>query len=182
MSNGGRLALLRSDDGGATFSRGYLFEDRIITSMTGFFSMARSVSDGKEYIHLIFAEEEPELTMLYYARSDDGGETFSMPVAFFSSEISLTQSPLLLANGKYVFIATADADEENGPSLRYVLSENSGEGFTEPAVATHNVSSPGTLAGILNSDGSVMLVWDDISAESEADEQLFRMNGSLRGR
>jgi hypothetical protein len=156
-----------------------MFDDRIIVNLTGFFKIAHTESGRDSFIHLIFTESESEdLTYLYYSRSDDGGETFSTPVALFTSEITLTQSPLLIANGSNIFIATADVDDD-GPALRYVFSDNSGDEFTESAVATRNVSSPETFAGVMRSNGSVLLVWDDISPESEGGDQLFSMIGNL---
>jgi len=179
MSDGGRIAFLTSTDDGNTFDGGYMFDDRIIVNLTGFFKLAHTESGRDSFIHLIFTESESEdLTHLYYSRSDDGGETFSTPVALFSSEITLTQSPILIADGSNIFIGTADADDD-GPALRYVFSENSGEEFTDPAVATRNVSSPETFAGVMRSNGSVLLVWDDISPESEGGDQLFSMIGNL---
>jgi hypothetical protein len=179
MSDGGRIALLTSNDDGNTFDSRYMFDDRIIINLVGFFRMVHTTVGRDSYIHLIFTESESEdLTTLYYSRSDDGGATFSTPVALFNSEIILTQSPLLIANGGNVFIATADADDD-GPALRYVFSDDSGDTFTDPAVATRNVSSPETFAGVMRSNASVLIVWDDISPESEGDEQLYSMIGNL---
>ncbi len=179
-SDGGRLAFLKSEDGGRSFVRRYLFDDLVIRNISSFFRIERTVHRGNAYIHLIFAEETPDLTTIYYSRSSDDGEQFSIPVVLFSSEHSLTQAPLLLVRERYVFVATADT-EVDGPAIRYLLSETNGESFREAAVAARNVSSPETIAGVIGSDASVILVWDDMSADPTQGEQLYLMNGRLRG-
>jgi len=180
-SDGGRIAFLKSIDGGRTFSRSYLFEDRVIRSLMSFFAMERATYGRERAIHLIFAEETPDLTTLYYSRSLDDGVHFSVPVAVLESAEPLTRSPLLMSQDKYVFVATADT-ETDGPAMRYVFSEDGGESFDTPAVITRNLSSPETLSGVMGGDGSVMLVWDDLSAHSEGGEQLYCVKGTLRGR
>ena len=180
-ADGGRIAFLTSTDGGMKFSRKYLFEDKVIGSIYSFFQIVRSVPRGKGTLHVIFTEESPEETILYYARSEDDGANFTTPVAMITSEEPLTHAPVILANGSYVFIATADTEEE-GPALRYVLSEDGGKTFSAPAIATRNVANPETIAGTLSSKGNVMLVWDDLAGTTEVGEQIYRLNGKLRGR
>jgi len=179
-ADGGRIAFFTSKDRGESFNGRFLFDDRIIQNMSSFFSLGQSGSGNNTVIQLIFTEESPELTTVYYSRSTDGGDEFSTPVAVFTSENPLTRAPLLLLQGDYVMIATADTEDE-GPALRYVFSEDEGETFTEPEVATRNVTSPETIAGVMGDDGSVVLAWDDLSIDSTGGEQLFRLKGTLRG-
>jgi hypothetical protein len=177
-ADGGRLAWLTSQNGGNGFLERYLFDDRIIMNEWNFFRIAMSNFDRKNIIHLIFTEGDPESTSIYYSRSDDGGENFTSPVALIQSDEPLTRSPLILANDRYVLVATADAQEE-GPGLRYCLSEDAGETFHDPAIATRNVSAPESIAGVMERSGSVMLVWDDLAGSPEG-EQLYMLRGTLR--
>ncbi|MFH1676970.1 MAG: hypothetical protein ABIC40_08080 [bacterium] len=179
-SDGRRLAFLSSDDGGATFSRKYLFDDRVIPNRSSFFAFDRSVSGKDEVLHLIFAEETEEYTTLYYSRSEDGGINFTTPVQLVQSDEPLTSSPLLMANKDYVFIATADA-QDDGPALRYLISEDMGKSFEPPAVATRSVGNPETIAGIIDNNGRVILVWDDLANTKESGECLYKLEGTLRG-
>jgi len=172
----GRIAFLKSKNGGESFLRKYLFDDLRITNLTSFFRMERSVSGGDKTIHVIYTEEHPDLTTLYYSRSEDGGENFTIPVAMFTSEYTLARSPLLLAEENSVFIATADAAGE-GPALRYVYSSDGGNSFSSPEVAVSGVASPETISGVMGDDGSVVLVWDDIAADMTEGEQLYMMKG-----
>jgi hypothetical protein len=178
-SDGGRIAYLSSDDGGATFTRNYMFDDKVIPSAYSYFSLARSVHSGAQVLHLIFTEETPELTTIYYSRSEDGVQ-FSLPVALMQSEEPLTRSPLLTASGAYVLVATADT-EEDGPAIRYVLSEDGGKSFAAPAIATREVGNAETIAGLIDNDGRAILVWDDLAKDNEEGEQLYRLKGILRG-
>jgi hypothetical protein len=178
-SDGGRIAWLASNDGGATFTRHYMFDDKVIPSAYSYFSLTRSVNSGAGILHLIFAEETPELTTLYYSRSEDGVQ-FSMPVTLLTSEEPLTRAPLLTATGPYVLVATADT-EEDGPAIRYVLSEDGGKSFAPPAIATREVGNAETIAGVIDGEGRTMLVWDDLSKSNEEGEQLYRLKGILRG-
>ena len=183
-ADGGRIAFLTSEDGGKQFIRRYLFEDRVIPNLTSFFSLARTQHpDGrvKETLHLVFTEESPDLTTIYYSRSEDGGATFTTPVAMISSEDPLTSSPVLVANRQYVLIATADADDE-GPALRYVFSEDMGKSFHPPAIATRSVTDPETISGVMDDNGTVLLVWDDFARVGELGEQLCKLRGTLRGK
>lgn len=183
-ADGGRIAFLTSEDGGRRFYRRYLFEDRMVQSWSSFFRLVRSQDPrgrGKDVLHLVFTEESPDLTTLYYSRSEDDGATFTTPIAMMSSEEPLTNSPLLLANRQYVFIATADT-ENDGPALRYVFSEDTGKSFDAPAVATRNVTNPETLSGVMDDNAALLLVWDDLSKTSEPGEQLHMLKGTLRGR
>ncbi len=180
-SGGGRISFMKSSDEGHNFLTRYLFNDLIIQNLTSFFRMARTSQGRDNYIHLIYTEETPELTTIYYASSEDDGESFSTPVAILSSELPLTRAPVLLAHDQYVMIATADADDE-GPALRYLLSEDFGENFGPAAVATRSVASPETISGVMGGDGSVILVWDDLAQTSEIGEQIYRLSGTLRGR
>lgn len=179
-SDGGRIAFLTSGDGGRSFDRRYLFDDRVIPNIFNFFRMERSRPGEDEFIHLIFTEESPELTTVYYTRSDDGGESFGTPLAMIQSVRPLTRAPLLLTNGNYIVVMTADTEDE-GPALRYRFSENGGESFDEPVVATRQVSAPETLTGILGRDGELMLVWDDLAGSTGQGEQLYSLKGILRG-
>lgn len=178
-SNGGRIVLYRSDDSGQTFFREYLFDDMVIPNVTSFFRIARS-SGSKNIVHLIYTEETPDLTTIYYSRSEDDGVHFTIPVSLIQSEIALTSAPLLLVNGDYVFIATADAEEE-APALRYVFSEDGGRSFNPPAVATNSVANPESMTGVMEPDGKVIIVWDDLAATNEPGEQLYLLEGTLRG-
>lgn len=179
-ADGGRIAFLTSEDGGNSFERRYLFDDQMIAGWSGFFSLSHSFHGNDSILHLIFAEESPELTTIYYSRSEDDGVHFTTPVAMISSEEQLTASPLLVANRQYVVIATADA-EEDGPALRYMFSEDGGKSFDALAIATRNVTSPGTIAGLIDDNGGLLMVWDDISSAPGGTEQLFRLDGILRG-
>lgn len=179
-SDTGRIAYLRSTDGGKIFDWWYMFDDMLIQNISSFFRIEIAEFDGDEVVYMIFTEETPEHTMVYFSRSEDS-EIFSTPIAIFTSENPLTRSPLLLAKDNYVFIATVDTEDE-GPGLRYVISEDMGRSFDAAGLATRSVSSPETMAGILYGDGKVMLVWDDLSMESASGEQLYVLNGELMRR
>ena len=178
-ADGGRIAFLTSEDGGVSFTRQYLFDDKVIASVWSFFDIARGVDGRNNVVHLIFTEETPELTAMYYSRSENGGE-FTEPISVLTSEEPLTRAPLLVANGKYALIVTADA-EDNGPALRYLLSEDAGKSFAPPAIATRSVANPETIAGAIDTDGRVILVWDDLASQSAPGEQLYRLKGTIRG-
>jgi hypothetical protein len=179
-SEGGKIAFLTSLDGGVTFDRQYLFDSKVIPSISSFFSLARSVNGRDQIIHLVYTEGTPDSTILYYSRSENGG-SFSEPIALITSEEPLTRNPFLSANGKFVFVATADTDDD-GPALRYLISEDGGKSFDQPSIATRNVSDPETFTGTIDSDGRVILVWDDIAVKSDSGQQLFVLKGSLRGK
>lgn len=180
-SGGGRIVLLTSSDRGETFKEKFLFDNLIIRSEWSFFSIARSVQGKTEVLHLIFTEETPEYTKLFYSRSENGGIDFTSPIPVIESEEPLTRAPLIAANGRFVFIATADTDDE-GPALRYVFSEDGGKSFDQPAIATRNVTNPETISGAIDANGRVTLVWDDIApVQTGVGEQLFRLKGILRG-
>jgi hypothetical protein len=87
--------------------------------------------------------------------------------------------PLLLANDKHVFIATADTESE-GPALRYVYSSDWGMSFDVPVVATRSISNPESPTGYMDSTGKVMIVWDDMAQQSSNGEQLDFLVGTLR--
>jgi hypothetical protein len=178
-SEGGRIAFLTSTDSGATFTRRYLFEDRVINNTFNFIRLARTVSGRDEILHLIFIEDTPDVSTLYYSRSVAGGE-FSAPIAVFTSEEPLTHSPDLCAEGSRVVVVTADTDEI-GPAMRYVYSQDGGASFDQPAVATRDISNPETVSGAIDQNGNVLLVWDDLSKQGEGVEQIYRLKGSLRG-
>lgn len=177
-SDSGRIAFVRSLDGGASFDWAYLFDDRLINNISSFFRMESSTGRENEIIYIIFTEETPELTTLYYSRSENG-DIFTTPIAIFTSENPLTHTPLLLANDEHVFIATADTEAE-GPGLRYVYSDDWGMSFDAPVVATHSLSNPESITGHMDSMGNVMIIWDDLSQESSSGEQLYLLNGNLR--
>lgn len=175
-TDSGRIAFLRSTDSGRSFLRKYLFDDLKITNLSSFFRMERAVKDRDRVIHLIYTEENPDMTTLYYSRSDDDGENFTVPVAIFTSEVALARSPLLIANGGNVFIATADT-EADGPAIRYVFSNDGGQIFSAPKVALPGVASPETITGAMADDGSIIMVWDDLASDMTDGEQLYKMEG-----
>ncbi len=179
-SDEGRIAFLKSVDGGRSFVKSYMFNDQIIRNLSGYFSMTRETIGRMNVMHVVYTEETPDMTTVYYARSEDDGEHFSTPVAVITSEIPLSRTPLTVSNGHYVFIAMADATDE-GPGLRYILSEDGGNSFNQPVTGFSAVSSPGTMVGVIDDNGSLMLVWDDISAGSVDGEQLYVVTAQLRG-
>jgi hypothetical protein len=179
-SDGGKIAMVTSQDSGATFSRTYLFADKVIPSVWSFIDMVRSVNGSEQIIHLIYTEDTPDLTTLYYSKSVNGGE-FSEPVAMLKSENPLTRSPLIVANGKYVVIVSADT-EDDGPAVRYLFSEDGGKTFDQPSIATRKVSNPETLTGAVDSDGRVILAWDDIAEKADKGECLYLLKATLRGK
>ncbi|HEX9743843.1 MAG TPA: sialidase family protein [bacterium] len=179
-ANGGRIVIVRSTDGGNTWERNYFLDGDVIPNQFNFFTLVHPYGE-ENLIHLIYSEDSMDEQSIYYCRSEDWGANFTIPVAMITSEESLTRSPGLIANSEVVLIATADADDE-GPGIRYVVSEDGGESFEQPAVATRRISNPETISGVIDQNEKVMLVWDDLSMSDEAGKQLYYMTGQLRGR
>lgn len=179
-SNGGRIAWLASDDGGTTFTRQYLFNDRVISSQLNFFTIAETVNGKDTIIHLLFSERSQDQVTLYYSRSVNDSE-FTQPISVISSTERITNSPLLAATGPYVLIVTADVDKE-GPAVRYLFSEDGGGSFDPASIVTRGVSNPETITGTIDSGGNVLLVWVDLAKQVGSSDQLYRVKGTLRGK
>jgi len=178
-ANEGRIALLSSEDRGVTFERRNLFNDALIENPRGWFTVGYSkIDDEDEIIHVVYLTESPELTTVYYSHSTDGGESFTQPYSIMQSEVALAQSPVFLVNGLNLLYMTADADEGE-PALRYVMSADGGETFSSPLTGSTGISGPETISGVMRADGSVVLVYDDLSSEDSFEgEQLYFITGT----
>jgi len=135
----------------------------------------RIALDSAGAVHLIYFKGDPKAGDVFYARSPDGGTSFSPPVRVNSQPgsaiaIGTVRGPQLAAgrNGRaYVIWMGSDSALPRGPSLNnrttpllYARLDDAGEAF-EPQrnLITSHPGLDGGLSVAADADGNVYAVW-----------------------
>ena len=101
--------LATSDDEGQTWST-----NRRINQLTGIYHNLPSMAiDGSGALHIVWEAWEAEREVIYYARSRDGGLTFTLPVAIVDSSAGAGRRPgnssLLVGGDGTLYLSWADS-------------------------------------------------------------------------
>jgi VCBS repeat-containing protein len=167
--NQAKVYLMRSVDGGATFSRlekipggegGSPFPDMAI--------------DGEGNIHIVM-EDRGETAEILYISSKDGGISFSAPT-YISSTLDKSLKPRIAARGNNVAIVWHDKIPGEGKpqgEVQFVYSADNGRSFSLPLNLSNSSTVDSVSAAIAMGD-SIHVVW------AEGNRVVYRSSGDGR--
>lgn len=157
------IVIVRSTDGGVNFgppvalNPGHLANGRL--------GGVVDVSGDNVYVTWEDFSTSPDgsTSETFFARSTDGGATFSPPINISNNPGTLSRNPSIAAFGSNVHVAWPDCDNlitNSNCKIFYTKSSNAGLGFTPPIALSTPESS---LPDIKVFENNVYLVWSGIS-------------------
>jgi hypothetical protein len=125
----------------------------------------------------------------YCARSTDGGTSFSVPVDVSNFPNGDIHKPVVVAFQNTVYVAFQNGDlfgEEDIKNRQVYVAKSvdAGVGFEEPAqvsIANNNIGRAHSPAMVVDSRGTLHMVWIDASVVGN-DEGLIFYSNSTDGR
>ena len=114
---------------------------------------------------------------VWFARSTDGGTTFSAPMQISGIPPQFNRAPapqiVIDSNGTIHLLAAGNASKPPGHELFYARSTDNGSTFsTNPITQGAGADSPGLL--VLGASGSVNILWAGMAAAGPLNIQLSR--------
>ncbi len=174
----------RSTDAGQTFS-----EPRQVSTGTGNATEAAIATDSTGRISVAWVDDSEGPAQAYYARSTDGGDSFSDPVNVSNLRKGDIHKVVVAAFQNTVYVAFQNGDlfgEEyiKNRQVYVARSVDAGVNFEEPAQVSNAVNSKGRAhspAMVVDSRGTLHMVWIDASWVGN-DEGLIFYSNSTDGR
>ncbi len=173
----------RSTDGGLTFS-----EPRQVSTGTGNATEAAIATDSAGRISFVWVDESGGRAEAYYARSTDGGSSFSDPVnvSSFPKGNGDIHKPVVVAFQNTVYVAFQNGDlfgEEDIKNRQVYLarSGNAGVSFEAPeqvSTADNNKGRAHSPAMVVDSRGTLHMIWIDASVVGNDEGLLFYSNST----
>jgi hypothetical protein len=173
----------RSTDGGLTFS-----EPKQVSTGTGNATEAAIGTDSAGRISIVWVDDSAGRAEAYYARSTDGGTSFSDPVnvSNFPNGKGDIHKPTVVAFQSTVYVAFQNGDlfgEEDIKNRQVYLarSGNAGVSFEEPeqvSTANNNKGRAHSPAMVVDSRGTLHMVWIDASVVGNDEGLLFYSNST----
>lgn len=174
----------RSTDGGASFS-----QPKKISTGSGNATEAAIATDSSDRISITWVDESTGSAEAFYARSTDGGSTFSQPLNVSNFTDGDIHKPTVITFQDTVYVAFQNGDlfgEENIKQRQVFLvkSTNAGVSFEPREQVSDAVNSKGRAhspAMTVDSRGTLHIVWIDASFVGN-DEGLLFYSSSPDGR
>jgi hypothetical protein len=171
----------RSTDGGATFS-----DPKQVSTGPGAATEAAIATDGAGRISVTWVDESAGKAEAYYARSTDGGASFSQPinVSHFASGDIHKPTVVTFQDSVYVAFQNGDLFGEESIKNRQVFlakSGNAGVSFDDPEQVSAADNSKGRAhspAMVVDSRGKLHIVWIDASFVGNDEGLLFYSNST----
>ena len=174
----------RSTDGGASFSA-----PKRISTGSGNATEAAIATDSSDRISITWVDQSTGTPEAFYARSTDGGSTFSQPINVSNFTDGDIHKPTVIAFQDTVYIAFQNGDLFGEETIKarqvfLVKSTNAGVSFEAREQVSNAVNSKGRAhspAMIVDSRGTLHIVWIDASFVGN-DEGLLVYSSSPDGR
>lgn len=171
----------RSTDGGQSFSQA-----KRISTGTGPATEAAIATDAAGRISITWVDESPGHAEAYYARSTNGGTSFSDPVnvSHFPNGDIHKPTVTIFQNTVYVAFQNGDLFGEETIKNRQVFltrSVDAGESFEQPEQVSSAENSRGRAhspAMVVDSRGVLHIVWIDSSLIGNDEGLLFYSNSA----
>ena len=114
-------------------------------------------------LHLAWADKRTGTWAVYYARSTDGGASFSTPIPVVSDEMGTARGHPALAMGPGGRVHVAWEERWNGNWDIYCARSDDGETFSSPVQVNDDATGTDQARPALavGSDGSIFLAWQD---------------------
>ena len=171
----------RSTDGGQSFS-----EPKRVSTGTGSATEAAIATDSAGRISVTWVDESPGHAEAFYARSTDGGASFSDPVNISNFSTGDIHKPTVVVFQNTVYVAFQNGDlfgEEVIKNRQVFLTKSldAGVSFGEPEQVSSANNSNGRAhspAMVVDSRGVLHIVWIDSSFIGNDEGLLFYSNSS----
>ena len=167
----------RSMDAGETFSI-----PAKVSRGPGAGTEADVAVDGAGRIHVVWVDTTPGDPEAFYARSTDGGDTFSEPVNISGVRGAEVHKTTVAAFENKVYLAYNE--DAKARQVFVAASDNGGSSFGDPvqvSTANPNIGRAHSAAMVVDSNGTLHIVWIDSSILGN-DEGLLFYSSSNNGK
>jgi hypothetical protein len=164
------IMFARSTDGGQTFS-----EPKQVSTGTGNATEAAIAIDGAGRISVVWVDESLGHAESFYARSTDGGTSFSDPINVSNFPNGDIHKPTVVAFQNTVYVAFQNGDlfgEEDIKNRQVYLAKSgdAGVSFGQPEMVSSAI--------VVDSRGTLHIVWIDASVVGNDEGLLFYSNST----
>jgi predicted secreted protein with PEFG-CTERM motif len=154
LANKSSIAFTKSDDNGTTFIPAIEISDNSTDSAFP----QLTVSDNHVYVTWL-ERTAGEVTNVIFTKSDDGGATFSIPVAITNHVSGNSGIPIITANGNNVYLMWEDNGAKNF-DVFLSSSNDSGNTFSIPTNISNNTGDSGAPQ-MIEDGNNIYAVWMD---------------------
>jgi hypothetical protein len=153
----------RSSDGGATFSA-----PLPISSHAGFNAAGLEMAlDASGNIYVVWTDNSPGNSAVFFTSSSDGGATFSTPLNLSNDSGSATSPQIALDSSGDINIVWQDTTPGKSQIL-FTRSTDSGAGFSTVVNVSNNSDTESSPQIAVDSIGNINVVWADIGSANFA--------------
>jgi hypothetical protein len=159
-------------------------DEEISTHGDEFSSHDTDVAVSGDTVHVVWAQTPPFFGFpeVYYSRSTDDGETWSVPVILSTNDGITSTSPSVAAAGGEVYVAWLDAKWGSNTDISYRYSSDYGATFGSEKNATSTSGTAGSGEhDIALADSVAHLVWVEHPAGSDNCYYRALESGMRRG-
>ena len=169
------IMFAKSTDGGATFS-----EPLRVSTGAGDATQSHIAIDEQGRISVVWVDESPGNPQAFYARSTDGGLSFSDPISLTDGRRFSISKPFAAVSGNNVYVAYQD-EAEGDKQVFLARSGDSGRTFAAPVQVSNANNQCGRAHSpsmVIDSTGRLHIVWIDASRVSPCSDEglLFYSN------
>jgi hypothetical protein len=132
------------------------------------------VADARGVLHVAWWTGDPGRAGAYYARSEDGGASFSAPTALGVAAESRPSHPQLALSGDTVVVAWDDGTVRV-PQVRVRVSRDGGRTFGDPTTLTDEERA-GTFPVLALAPEAITVAWSEQGADDHAHADASRPN------
>lgn len=169
------IMFARSTDGGDSFS-----EPLRVSSPDARANEANIASDSLGNIHVVWVGESGDTLQAFYARSTDGGATFSEPLNISNVPGADIHKLVVTTFNEMVYVGYNN-EAGNSRQVFLVKSKDSGVTFSEPVRVSNADRTKGRAhspAMAVDGEGLLHIVWIDTSVVGQDEGLLFYSNSN----
>jgi hypothetical protein len=162
-----------SYDNGQTFS----FPINISKTPDGNSSLSPQISTEGNNVYVVWQEEFPSTTEVFFVMSNDKGQTFSLPKSISESTGS-SVSPQISTKENQVYVVWEDLSNFPNSEIFFTASNDNGNTFSDPVNLSENTGSSAE-PHISTEGNNVYILWlDSTSGSSEFFFRVSNDNGN----
>ena len=148
----------RSTDGGLTFSE----PPENLSENTGSSTEPQISVEGNN-VYVVWEDDTPGINDIFFARSTDGGLTFSEPPQNISESTGVSFNPHISSDGDNVYVVWQDNTPGGGADIFFSRSTDGGLTFSEPPENLSENTGFSSQPQISVEGNNVYVVWVDSS-------------------
>jgi len=125
-------------------------------------------------IYMVWEEGNPAEGDVFFAKSVDGGKTFSIPINLSNNgkeKSKITRDTQIQVSGNNIFVVWYNTNPDDY-GVFFIKSSNGGETFSQP-IKMNNEAGPAVYPQIVAYDQNIYVIWTQYDMRSSEESDIF---------